>query len=203
MPHDNFPPSPSRASALGDSTRVATRRKIRRWAGVGSVLLAASTIGHAQGVDWTLIGGASDESRVKQVGIVAGWTQPTPLWQGESWRLRLRHEGVLAGWHVPRARGIVELGYSPVLRLERPLQSNRVFFVEGSIGVRLLSHTRVSQEHRMSTAFQFADMLGVGMQFGHEARSTLGMRFQHLSNLGIKKPNPGINFLQVYYSYRF
>ena len=55
----------------------------------------------------------------------------------------------------------------------------------------------------MSTAFQFADMLGVGMQFGREARSTLGLRVQHLSNLGIKKPNPGIEFLQLYYSYRF
>jgi hypothetical protein len=46
-------------------------------------------------------------------------------------------------------------------------------------------------------------MLGMGMQFGRESRSTLGVRLQHMSNLGIKKPNPGINFLQVYYSHRF
>jgi hypothetical protein len=164
----------------------------------------ASVMGHAQGVDWTAIGGASDESSVKQVGVIAGWNRPTPLWKGESWRLRLRHEVVLSAWHVPRARDLVEVGYSPVFRLERPLDGGgRVFFVEGSIGVRLLSHTRVSDEHRMSTAFQFADMLGMGMQFGRESRSTLGVRLQHMSNLGIKKPNPGINFLQVYYSHRF
>lgn len=174
-----------------------------RWL-AGAALVWGATAGHAQGIDWTLTGGVADKASVKSVGVVAGWTQPTPLWQGEHWRLRLRHEGVLAAWHVPRARDMVELGYSPILRLERPLAgSARVFFVEGSIGVRLLSHTRVSADHRMSTAFQFADMLGVGMQFGRDGRSTLGLRYQHLSNLGIKKPNPGINFVQVYYGYRF
>ena len=44
---------------------------------------------------------------------------------------------------------------------------------------------------------------GAGMQFGQDGRSTLGVRLQHLSNLGIKTPNPGINFVQVYYAYRF
>ena len=208
MRHDHAliaPRRPSdRCSLRAGTSRVSASRpcKAARWGG-GAALALACVVGHAQGVDWTLVGGASDESRVRQVGVIAGWDRPTPIWQGESWRLRLRHEAVLSAWHVPRARDLVELGYSPVLRLERPLASRRVFFVEGSIGVRLLSHTRVSAEHRMSTAFQFADMLGVGMQFGREARSTLGMRVQHLSNLGIKKPNPGINFLQVYYSYRF
>ena len=183
---------------MAAATRLAAR------CGATALLALAPVLGHAQGVDWTLIGGAADESSVKQLGVVAGWTRPAPLWQGESWRLRLRHEAVLAAWHVPRARDLVEVGYSPVFRLERPWNGgDRVFFVEGSIGVRLLSHTRVSADHRMSTAFQFADMLGVGMQFGHQGSSTLGMRFQHLSNLGIKKPNPGIEFLQLYYSYRF
>ena len=192
-----------------DSTLVSPRRgvlgRVRRCAAALALLTAgAAAHAQAQGIDWTLVGGVADESSVKSLGVVAGWTRPTPLWQGETWRLRLRHEGVLAAWHVPRARDIVEVGYSPILRLERPLSgSQSVFFLEGSIGVRLLSHTRVSAEHRMSTAFQFADMLGVGMQFGHEGRSTLGLRYQHLSNLGIKKPNPGINFMQVYYSYRF
>lgn len=179
---------------------------VRPWALTAGLLLGVATAAHAQaqGIDWTLVGGASNESSVRSLGVTAGWTRPTPLWQGDAWRLRLRHEGVLAAWHVPRAKDLVEIGYSPVLRLERPLSGgSSVLFLEGSIGVRLLSHTRVSQEHRMSTAFQFADMLGVGMQFGREARSTLGLRIQHLSNLGIKKPNPGIEFLQLYYSYRF
>ncbi|MFD1709388.1 acyloxyacyl hydrolase [Ottowia sp. GY511] len=174
-------------------------------AGLAAALGLGAMSSQAAGPDWTLVGGASDESSVKQVGVIAGWTRPEPLWQGDTWRLRLRHEAVAIGWHVPRARDLIEVGYSPVFRLERPLSGGggRSFFFEGAIGVRLLSHTRVSQEHRMSTAFQFADMLGLGMQWGREGQSTLGLRVQHLSNLGIKKPNPGINFLQLYYTHRF
>ena len=208
MPHDcntsSLATGHQRSRPRGGVSRALTA--VRPWALTAGLLLGVASAAHAQaqGIDWTLVGGASNESSVRSLGVTAGWTRPAPLWQGDAWRLRLRHEGVLAAWHVPRAKDLVEIGYSPVLRLERPLSGgNSVFFLEGSIGVRLLSHTRVSQEHRMSTAFQFADMLGVGMQFGREARSTLGLRLQHLSNLGIKKPNPGIEFLQLYYSYRF
>ena len=174
------------------------------------LVLAAGLLGGwgqgawAEGVDWTLIGSAAGQASVKSLGVVAGWNRLAPLWQGDTWRLDLRHEAVLAAWHAPRARDLVEVGYTPVLRLQRPVaDGQRVFFVEGGIGVRLLTHTRVSAEHRLSTAFQFADMLGVGMQFGPQARSTLGLRLQHLSNLGIKRPNPGIDFVQVYYTHRF
>ena len=189
----------------GSATRAPGRVA---WA-VAACLGAACGLAQAQaqpagGLDWTLSAAGAAEANVSKLGVIAGWTQPAPLWQGAQWRLRLRHELELAAWRVPKARDLLELGYSPVLRLERPLQgSANVFFVEGSIGVRLLSHTRMADDHNMSTAFQFADMLGAGMQFGQDGRSTLGVRLQHLSNLGIKKPNPGINFVQVYYAYRF
>ena len=54
-----------------------------------------------------------------------------------------------------------------------------------------------------SESVSFWSKMGAGMQFGQDGRSTLGVRLQHLSNLGIKTPNPGINFVQVYYAYRF
>jgi hypothetical protein len=115
----------------------------------------------------------------------------------------LRHEVVLGEWRVPDARNITEWGYSPVLRLERPSASG-VFFVEGSIGARLLSSIRISPTTTLSTAFQFADMVGVGIQFGQgTGTQTVGLRFQHQSNADIKKPNPGINFAMLYYRYEF
>mgnify|MGYP000974007303 CR=1 FL=1 len=198
------PISPRHARVTRSTPPVGhARRGIARWA-AGATLVLVGAAAQAQGVDWTLIGGASDTARVRQVGVVAGWTRPAPLWQGDAWRLRLRHEGVLAAWHVPQARDVVELGYSPVLRLERPLADSRAtFFVEGSIGARLLSHTRVGPDHDMSTAFQFSDELRAGWTWGDQGRHTAGLRLQHLSNLGIKEPNPGINFWQLYYRYRF
>lgn len=36
-----------------------------------------------------------------------------------------------------------------------------------------------------------------------DARSTLGVRYQHISNAGIKKPNPGMDFVLLYYTHRF
>jgi hypothetical protein len=51
------------------------------------------------------------------------------------------------------------------------------------------------------TAFQFANMAGVGVQFGGRQQYQAGYRFQHVSNGGIKEPNPGINFHQLYLQY--
>ena len=189
----------------GSATRAPGRVA---WA-VAACLGAACGLAQAQaqpagGLDWTLSAAGAAEANVSKLGVIAGWTQPAPLWQGAQWRLRLRHELELAAWRVPKARDLLELGYSPVLRLERPLRGGQaLLFVEGSIGARLLSHTRVAPERSLSTAFQFSDMLGVGVQWGAQGRSTLGLRYQHVSNLGIKKPTPGINFVQVYYAYRF
>ena len=189
----------------GSATRAPGRVA---WA-VAACLGAACGLAQAQaqpagGLDWTLSAAGAAEANVSKLGVIAGWTQPAPLWQGAQWRLRLRHELELAAWRVPKARDLLELGYSPVLRLERPLQGGHaVLFVEGSIGARLLSHTRVAPERSLSTAFQFSDMLGVGVQWGAQARSTLGLRYQHVSNLGIKRPNPGLDFGQLYYTHRF
>lgn len=165
------------------------------------VALAIGTSAWAAGPDLAFTAAVGQNEHVRKAGVVLGFTRAEPLWQGAQWRLGLRHELELAAWRVPHARNILELGYSPVLRLERPdATGDGVFFVEGSIGVRLLSHTRLSPTRSLSTAFQFADMLGLGWQRG---RSTLGLRLQHISNGDIKKPNPGINFAQVYYRYRF
>ncbi|HON30294.1 MAG TPA: acyloxyacyl hydrolase [Ottowia sp.] len=189
----------------GSATRAPGRVA---WA-VAACLGAACGLAQAQaqpagGLDWTLSAAGAAEANVSKLGVIAGWTQPAPLWQGAQWRLRLRHEVELAAWRVPKARDLLELGYSPVLRLERPLRGGQaLLFVEGSIGARLLSHTRVAPERSLSTAFQFSDMLGVGVQWGAQGRSTLGLRYQHVSNLGIKRPNPGLDFGQLYYTHRF
>ncbi|MFT4194139.1 acyloxyacyl hydrolase [Ottowia sp.] len=157
----------------------------------------------AEGVDGSLTAAAAAEAGVRKFGVVVGTTRADPLWQGQEWRLLLRHEVELAAWRVPKARDLVEAGYSPVLRLERPLAGGGALFLEGSVGARLLSRTRVAPDRGLSTAFHFADMVGVGVQWGRQGRSSLGVRCQHLSNLGIKRPNPGMDFLQVRYTRRF
>ncbi|EJO58745.1 lipid A 3-O-deacylase domain protein [Burkholderia multivorans ATCC BAA-247] len=74
---------------------------------------------------------------------------------------------------------------------------------EAGAGVRLLTHPTISDNFSMSTAFQFADVVGVGAQFGERQQYQVGYRFQHVSNAGIKEPNPGVNFHQFYVQYNF
>lgn len=166
--------------------------------GSAGVVQAAPTA-----LDLSVVAAGATTDSVRKVGLVFGLTRPEPLWQGERWQLALRHEIELSFWHVPRARDLLEFGYAPVLRLERLAASGARFFVEASIGVHALSRTRVSPDRDLSSTFQFSDVLGAGWQWGPDGRSTVGVRFQHLSNAGFEKPNPGINFSQLYYRHRF
>ncbi|MGK2900546.1 MAG: acyloxyacyl hydrolase, partial [Burkholderiaceae bacterium] len=50
-----------------------------------------------------------------------------------------------------------------------------------------------------STAFQFGDHLGVGYQLTPSQRVSL--RLSHFSNAAIKQPNPGLNSVQMTYTY--
>lgn len=159
----------------------------------------------AHALDWQLSAGSGDRAGINKLGVGLVLDPHPVLWQGASWHMRLLHEAQLAYWDTPKASNIIELGYSPMLRLQRTqFESSRwSLFLEAGIGVRLLSHPRLSPSVTMSTAFQFSDTIGFGVQFGTEGRQTLGVRLQHLSNASIKAPNPGINFTQLYYQQRF
>ncbi len=54
-----------------------------------------------------------------------------------------------------------------------------------------------------STRLNFVSQPGVGRSFGSDGRHKLSLRFQHYSNAGIKSPNPGEDFLQLRYAWRF
>jgi lipid A 3-O-deacylase len=167
---------------------------------VSAVLVVGAE--RALAADWSVGVGSGDEG-IGKISLIAGWDREEPLWQGQKWHLGLRHEVGLGIWRLRNASDAAEFGYSPVLRLIRPLNTHAThagrLFVEGSIGVRLISHTRLSPNIGMSTMFQFSDMLGVGYQWGAgQQRTTVGIRATHISNGGIKKPNRGLNFGELY-----
>ena len=97
---------------------------------------------------------------------------------------------------------IGEFGVTPMIRFIKSSGSVRPFAEVGA-GVRLLTSPRISTDLTLSTAFQFAETAGVGLQFGDHQQYLAGYRFQHVSNGGIKEPNPGINFSQLYLQYNF
>lgn len=114
-------------------------------------------------------------------------------------RLDAVGEFAVGYWHADGSRSpgtMWQFSATPFLRW----WANDSFFVEVGIGANVFSRTRFADK-TISTAFQFGDHIGVGYQINE--RSRLGLRFSHYSNASIKRPNPGLNILQLNYTHQF
>lgn len=128
--------------------------------------------------------------------------ETAPVWShrfdGGS-RVDLHLEFGVSRWHADAGRTperAWQVGAVPLLRwwpAER-------FYVEGGIGPTLFSTTRLAGK-RISSAYQFGDHLGAG--FALTPWQHIGLRYSHFSNAGIKRPNPGLDVLQVTYGLKF
>lgn len=94
---------------------------------------------------------------------------------------------------------VTQVGITPVLRW-RPSAWDETWFVEVGIGANFLTPIYRSRDRRFSTTFNFGDHLAVGRRFGTDQRHEIALRLQHFSNAGIRRPNPGENFLQLRYA---
>jgi len=114
-------------------------------------------------------------------------------------RLDLVGELGVAYWDADGSRSpgsVWQLSATPFLRWT---WSDR-YYIEAGIGATVFSRTRFADE-RISTAFQFGDHVGVGMFLTPNSR--LSLRYSHYSNAGIKRPNPGLDVLQLNYSLQY
>ena len=143
---------------------------------------------------------------VKKLDLGGVWDPGLQWWHFAGFHFTVVGEAHVSYWDLQAddavRRNIWEFGLTPVFRIIKDTGWIRPYFEAGA-GVRLLSHARQTPDRTMSSSFQFADMVGVGAQFGEHQNYQAGFRFQHLSNAGIKKPNPGINFSQIYVQYNF
>jgi lipid A 3-O-deacylase len=137
--------------------------------------------------------------------IVAGAT-----WES-AWQRRWRSGVASIHWEVSAGRwtathehfnssGLVtQIGITPALRFE-PSGGSSPWFVEAGIGLNVLTPIYQNGDKRFSTALNFGDHLAVGRRFGEGERHEIALRVQHFSNGGIRRPNPGEDFLQLRYS---
>lgn len=107
-----------------------------------------------------------------------------------------------SGQGATERRSFAQLGLLPLLRL-RFDGGRSPWFVEGGIGISVMDRTYRTRTKEFSTSFNFEDVVGVGRSFGADRSRELGLRISHISNGGIKKPNPGENFLQLRYAVMF
>ena len=140
--------------------------------------------------------------------LTAGATLPWRQWRGQLWggELRGHWDIYLSRWSFDGMGGhnhSLVLGVTPTLRL-RPHGGRSAWFWEAGIGATLASHRyRPVGQEAFSTRFNFASHLGLGVNLGAQRQHELLLRLQHVSNAGIKKPNPGLNFVQLRYALHF
>ncbi|AKU23545.1 acyloxyacyl hydrolase [Massilia sp. NR 4-1] len=126
------------------------------------------------------------ESNGKQLS--GYWDASFGAWRGKQYRN-------IPGEH----QNLVDIGFTPVFRWENA--NKKGFFVEGGIGVHLLSKLYDNNDDKLSTAFQFGDHIGVGYVFDNKWEVTA--KVQHYSNGGIKKPNSGVDYVMLKAAYNF
>ncbi|BDC45196.1 acyloxyacyl hydrolase [Paraburkholderia terrae] len=169
--------------------------------------LATPELARADQFGLQVAGGIANSHDVHESKVDIGgvWDPHLSWWDIGGWHFAAVMEGHVAYWHSSTADvhdNVFEFGVTPVFRFIKSSGAIRPF-VEAGVGVRLLSHPSISSHYTMSSAFQFADMVGVGASFGVRQQYVAGFRFQHLSNASIKEPNPGIDFEQLYVQYNF
>src|SRR5258708_2445212 len=127
-------------------------------------------------------------------------------WQlGDTWRVSAYGTGSVANWRArehTENKELWDFGVVPVLRLERR-GAAAAPYLEASFGGHLLSRRRINGNRELSTAFQFGEFIGGGVLFGPRQQYGFGARLQHISNGGIKNPNPGLTFLAATLRYEF
>lgn len=152
-----------------------------------------------------LAGARSAKHNVNKLDFGFVWDPGLNWWEIGGWHFSLVGEAHVGYWHARAGvsrRDIVEFGVSPMLRFIKSSGAVRPY-IEAGAGLRGLSHARVNDNYTLSTGFQFTETVGVGAQFGSHQQYQAGLRFQHISNASIKRPNPGINFSQLYLQYNF
>ncbi len=172
-----------------------------------SVLIAAMLLSSSV---WAVDGvfaevGNGDATDMTRVGAQWDWQK---LWFTEGdWLVTGFWEASAARWRGHSSAGsnqnITDIGLTPVFRLQQKNPAGMAPYLEGAIGFHLISPTFVYANRHFGSSFQFGDHLGAGVRFGDHQQFDLGYHFQHLSNGGIKKPNQGIGFNQLRFTYHF
>lgn len=170
-----------------------------------AALLAGTPAAHA--VDgFTLELGHNDDENADRYGLAVQWEWESRWFTAGDWYLGGYWELGVSHWDGDRGRtgndSLTEAGITPVFRLQphQPTAGGLRPYLELGIGAHLLSDLSIGDK-RFGTSFNFGDHLGVGARFGDRGQYELMYRFQHLSNAGIEKPNPGINFHLVQLKY--
>lgn len=105
--------------------------------------------------------------------------------------------GFAAGW-----QGFQQIVLLPVLRMQLDQGRSR-WYLETGVGASWMNRHYVTPTKQFGTMWNFYDMLGVGYSWGNGRKHELALRLVHVSNAGMRDPNPGEDFVLLRYAQRF
>ena len=111
--------------------------------------------------------------------------------------------GLVSSWNTTvgsYGTSLYETGFVPIGRFGKAVGS---VYLDASFGLGpdLISRTSIGVQ-RKSTLLQFTDEMSVGISDAQQ-RMRLSLTYRHISNIDIKTPNNGTNFVGLGLSYRF
>lgn len=134
--------------------------------------------------------------------VTLNYETPT-LWSHQfdgNWgRLDLTPELGASYWWADGSRSPSHVWQASAIPMFRWWTGER-FYIEAGIGATVFSSTSFADK-RIGSAFQFGDHIGLGFLLTPSNR--IGLRYSHFSNAGIKEPNPGLDIVQLTYTYQF
>jgi lipid A 3-O-deacylase len=173
--------------------------------------LTAGSIAHAQNQDhaWGIYGqiGAGLYSNANPHQSTIGVIGPLP-WTSQfaGTKVTTYWDGYISQWRAASVAGgdssYTQLAFVPSARFRFDDGASR-WFMDAGIGLSYLDGIYATPRHSFSTRFNFTEFISLGRSFGDDNRHEVSLRVQHYSNAGIKKPNPGENFVQLRYAVKF
>jgi lipid A 3-O-deacylase len=166
-------------------------------AALAALSMALAGLAAAQQLDSSSLElGVGDQVSMARVAVQKDWN--VHWLAGNGHHLGGYWDANLAFWHGTDYKSMSNhiqnlwvVGITPVFRYQN---DNKLgWYGEGGIGASLASHLYDNAGNRLSTAYEFADHIGVGYVL--ENKWDISGRIQHYSNGGIKHPNSGVNWL--------
>lgn len=147
---------------------------------------------------------AGQKIQMARIGATSDWSKQWFQSNGNS--LSGYWDASFGAWRGNKAHNIegehqtlVDIGFTPVFRYQA--DNKKGWFVEGGIGIHVLSKLYDNNGDKLATAFEFGDHIGVGYVFNNKWE--VSAKIQHFSNGGIKEPNSGVNYGVVKAAYHF
>jgi hypothetical protein len=141
--------------------------------------------------------GANNRSEdFHQAEAFVDWNLPWQWRWGQDWRLDSRLD-LSAGWLGDNSRSAAIFSSGPSLVVG---YGNFPVSIEGGVSPTVISRYEFASRN-LGIPFQFTSHAGFSWDFAQHLR--FSYRFQHMSNAGLDKDNPGLNMNLLAISYTF